>query len=324
MTTIWEDDLASAAWSPSRRLSAAPDAVAALVVALHSEPHLAGRLVELRLAPRPEHTRALYLTGRDAATGLAVFVKMNVSPWELHWMRALGAQVSDLVPQVLASGAQLGGYAVAWLVLERVPYQLLDDEWGDRRFDLLAEAAVSFQVAAQGIDRRFTGMEGFHSTKGWIEQGLRAGCPGPIARVLERLHRDWDWVARTCSLEVCFGDLTPVNALSRTPPPGGESALLIDPIPRVAPWAWDGAYCQSIAANSDVRMIHRIAERRRRRGLHTPADADLDRLAALMLAWLGALWWGIVPSRRDDGPWRDQIQRYVEAAVVLDLGEHAG
>ena len=59
--------------------------------------------------------------------------------------------------------------------------------------------------------------------------------------MLARVGADWGWLVSVCGLEVCFGDLTPVNALCRDDPPGGESALLIDPIARIAPWAWDGA-----------------------------------------------------------------------------------
>ncbi len=42
-------------------------------------------------------------------------------------------------------------------------------------------------------------------------------------------------------------------------------------------------------------MIHRMARLRRERGLHAPRDDDLERVSALLLAWLGALWWGIAP-----------------------------
>jgi hypothetical protein len=36
-------------------------------------------------------------------------------------------------------------------------------------------------------------------------------------------------------------------------------------------------------------MIQRMARLRRERGLHCPGDGDLDRVAALLLARLGAL-----------------------------------
>ena len=64
-------------------------------------------------------------------------------------------------------------------------------------------------------------------------------------------------------------------------------------------------------------MVQRMAEFRRQRGLHTPEGADLDRRAVIMLAWLSALWWGIAPWRHNDTPWREQIERYVEASALL-------
>ncbi len=296
-----------------------PAEVAALIAALATDPRTAGRLVDLHPTQPAAHTHRLFLGGIWSAGDLPVLVKLDASPWELHWMLALGEQAPELVPWVLAGGERLGSRPLRWLVLERVPHLLSaawGSAWGDRRFDLLAEAAVRFQVAAQGVDRCYVGMESFDATRRWLELGLREGCPGPLAGVLARLEGDWAWVSAVCGLEVCFGDLHTGNALSRTAPPEGERVLLVDPIPRVAPWAWDGAYCQALCSTADVRMVQRMAALRRERGLHAPNGSELERLAAIMLAWLGALWWGIAPWRRADAAWCRQIRRYVEQAAV--------
>lgn len=60
-----------------------------------------------------------------------------------------------------------------------------------------------------------------------------------------------------------------------------------------------------------------MARLRRERGLHVPSDTDLDRASAMLLAWLGALWWGIAPWRREHLAWRTQIGRYIERAASL-------
>ena len=293
--------------------------VTALIAALVADPRTAGRLVDLQPTQPAPHAHRLFLGGIWSDGELPVLVKLGASPWELHWMLALGEQAPELVPRVLAGGEHLGERPLRWLVLEHVPHLLSaawGAAWGDHRFDLLAEVAVRFQAAAQQIDRRFVGMEDRYATRRWLELGVREGCPGPLTGVLDRLESDWEWVQGVCGLEVCFGDLHTGNALCRTPPPAGERLLLIDPIPRVAPWAWDAAYCQALCSTADVRMVQRMAELRRRHGLHAPVGAELERLAALMLAWLGALWWGIAPWRRDDGAWREQIRRYVAAAAA--------
>lgn len=318
MTNIWDDDYAPAPWAQrDRRLSTRGEAMAELISALAADPRTAGRLTEVRREPSFDQAASMFLSATWADTRMPVVVKLNVTPWEMHWMLSLGERAPDLVPEILAGGEMLGRHAVRWLVLERLPHTLLSRQWGDRRYDLLAGAAVRFQEAARSLDHRFVSVVCQHFTADTITQGQREGCPGPVEKVLARLEADWNWLVSVCGLEVCFGDLTPVNALCRAAPPGGDSALLIDPIPRIAPWPWDGAYCQAIAADSDVRMIHRMARLRRDRGLHSPGDGDLDRASALLLAWLGALWWGIAPWRREHPPWRAQIERSMEAAAAL-------
>lgn len=283
--------------------------MAELIATLAVDPRTAGRLAEVQREPGFDQAASTFFSAVWADTGMPAIVKLNVSPGELHWMRSLGEHAAHLVPRVLAGGETLGRHDVRWLVLERLPYRL-SSAWGDRCYDLLAEAAVRFQEAARALDHRFVYVVCLHFTAEAMRRGQREGCPGPVDTVLARLEADWAWLVSVCGLEVCFGDLTPGNALCRDAPPGGEEALLIDPIPRIAPWAWDGAYCQAISADSDVQMIARMAQLRRERGFHTPVDAELSRASALLLAWLGAMWWGIAPWRRDHHAWRTQIQRY--------------
>ncbi len=317
MTDIWDNDYEPAPWAQrDRRLSTRSEAVAELIANLAVDPRAAGRLTEVRREPSFDQAASMFLSATWADTGLPAVVKLNVSPSEMHWMLSLGGRVPDLVPRVLAGGERIGRHDVRWLALEWVPHRL-SHAWGDRLFDLLAEAAVRFQEAARSLDHRFVGVVCPHYTADTIRHGQREGCPGPVDKVLARLDADWRWLLSVCGLEVCFGDLTTANALCRDAPPGGERALLIDPIPRIAPWAWDGAYCQVICTDSDVRTIHRMARLRRERGLHSPGDDDLDRVSAILLAWLGALWWGIAPWRRENPAWHAQIRRYIEAAASL-------
>jgi hypothetical protein len=317
MTDIWDGDYGPVPWGQrGRRLSTRREAVAEVVASLAADPRTAGRLTEVRREPAFDQAASTFYSAVWADSGMPAIVKLNVSPQELHWMRSLGEQTTNLVPRVLAGGEALGRHDVRWLVLERLPHRL-SDAWGDRLYDLLAEATVRFQAAARALDQRFVYVECAHSTAEWLRHGQREGCPGPVGTVLARLTADWAWLISVCGLEVCFGDLTTGNALCREDPPGGERAILIDPIPRVAPWAWDGAYCQAIAAESDVQLIARMARLRRARGLHTPDDADLRRASALLLAWLGAMWWGIAPWRRAYPDWAAQIQRYIESAAEI-------
>lgn len=235
MTDIWDHEYEPAPWAQAAgRLSTRSEAIEELIAALAVNPRAAGRFAEVRWETSIDQAATTFLAATWAPTGMPAIVKRNVTPWELHWMRSFGERAPNLVPRVLASGETLGRHAVRWLALERLP-RTLTSAWGDRRYDLLAAAAVRFQEAARSLDHRFLGVVCAHSTAETIRYGQSEGCPGPVDQVLARLHADWDWLVSVCELEVCFGDLTPVNALCRDDPLGGDDALLIDPIPRIAP-----------------------------------------------------------------------------------------
>ncbi len=320
MIKIWEEEYSPPLWDRAyrrnRRLSKRAEVINALITAFRSDQQISGHLTGLRHEPSPEYTSHQFLYATWDSTGIPVVVKLNADPWELYWMAATDKHSPGLVPRVLASGEHIGSYAVRWLAMERIPH-MLSHEWGDRMYDVLARAAVRFQAAARALDRRYVGQVCFHSTMASIERGLREGCPGPVQMMLDRLNDDWVWVNEQCGLEVCFGDLTMGNAFSYDPPPGGEHILLIDPLPRIAPWAWDAAYCQTLDANSDVRMIHSMAEARRAQGMSVPEPPVLDRLATILLAWLGAHRWWSVAFRQENPEWRAQIEEYIENAASL-------
>ena len=265
--------------------------------------------------PEFDQAASTFFSATWADTGMPALMKLNVSPGSCTGCGCSGRTLRTWCRASWPVGRRSGATTCAgWL--ERLPYRL-SGAWGDRLYDLLAEAAVRFQAAARALDHRFVWVVCLHFTAESLRHGQREGCPGPVDRVLARLEADWAWLASVCGLAVCFGDLTTGNALCRDAAPGGEHAFLIDPVPRIAPWAWDGAYCQAIAAESDVRMIARMARFRRERGLHTPGDADLQRASTLLLAWLGAMWWGIAPWRREYPDWVAQTRRDIEAAAAL-------
>ncbi len=318
MINIWEEGFSPPLWDrpyiQNRRLITEPEVVAALVTAFNSDQQTSGRLTNLRFEPPPEQMAHLFLFATWAPAGTPVVVKLNAAPWELYWMMAIDRHSPGLVPRVFASGEHIGLYAVRWLVLERIPHPL-SHAWDERLYDLLARAAVRFQTAARVLDQRYVSLVSYQATFDSINRGLRAGCPGPVQGVLDRFNEDWTWVSEQCGYEVCFGDLTMGNALSNNLPPDDESIFLIDPLPRIAPWAWDAAYCQTLDANSDVRMIHHMAEARRAQGLPVSEPPVLDRLATILLAWLSAHRWWSVPFRQEDPEWRTQIEQYIEYAA---------
>ena len=158
MTIIWDDDYEPAPWSQrDRRLSKRSETIAELISSLAVDPRAAGRLIGVRREPAFDQTSSTFLSATWAETGMPAVIKLNVTPWEVYWMRSLGDRAPDLVPRILASGEELGRHDVRWLALERVPHRL-SPAWGDRLYDLLAGAAVRFQEAARSIDHRFIGL----------------------------------------------------------------------------------------------------------------------------------------------------------------------
>src|SRR3954466_14575891 len=121
--------------------------------------HCSGRLGPI------EWFRASWQRG-GAATGfstwaldnrqrIGVIVKFPVGPCELRWTTALGATNFDHwhhpdslacpTPRVIASGHQLGGYDLAWLITER-----------------LQGPAISSNLSAQTITDLLTAVADFH------------------------------------------------------------------------------------------------------------------------------------------------------------------
>lgn len=103
-----------------------------------------------------------------AATGRAIWtradgeeipaiVKLPVGPVEHRWTTTLGNVADDAwfeadrlsTPRVLAAGEVLGGYDLAWLVIERLDGTPLTTSWSKRALKDLIEATASVQARAQ-------------------------------------------------------------------------------------------------------------------------------------------------------------------------------
>lgn len=314
---LWEYESSSPSWDRPyqrrRRLSSQAEVIAALVAAFTADSRMASHLVGLHHEPSPEYTAHQFLFATWVPENIPVMIKLGAEPMESYWMSAIDRQAPGLVPRILAGGDDIGAYSVPWLVMEQIP-QALSHDWGERMYDLLADAAARFQTAACAIDARYVSQVSFPATLASLQRALSEDCPGPLQRLVDHLDADWLWVNGICGQAVCFGDLTMGNARVR-PSPGGDAVVLIDPLPRIAPWAWDAAYCQTLDANDDVRMVQRMAEIRSAQGLTVPEPESLDHLAVILLAWLAAHRWWNTAFRREDPAWVRQIERYIVAGA---------
>src|SRR6185436_13238004 len=198
-----------------------------------------------------EWFRSTWQSG-GAATGRTedVVVKLPVGPAEYLWTRGMegmdapeGAHCElarGCTPRVFAAGLELGGYDLAWLVVERLPGTPLSHHLGPRDLnDLLASVAEWYQRAAslRAIDRE-------PHRRDWAQTLARARNALRDAEIPD--HHRWveavkhtqkalphlveRWEARPINTW-CHGDLHPGNAMRRAPEPGDADpgkVVLID------------------------------------------------------------------------------------------------
>ncbi len=93
-----------------------------------------------------------------AATGFAtwedehgecseVVVKLPVVERELRWTRCM-QDANGVAPKLFASGEQINGYDLAWMVIERFPVGPLGKHWDVSNIDRIANAAARFTKQA--------------------------------------------------------------------------------------------------------------------------------------------------------------------------------
>ncbi|MFP4144109.1 MAG: phosphotransferase family protein [Phycisphaeraceae bacterium] len=208
-----------------------------------------------------------------------VVVKLPVPPCERRWIEAL-QEAEDVVPHLYAHGEAIGGYDLAWLVMEKLPHGPLGPAWGGREFDLLAEAAGRFYKATSphlpkgdplvrdweklcAQARTAVRDRGMAEPQRWNKALKKA------SRKLKKWLKVWndrpleDW---------CHGDLHLANALTRTPAPEGPAVLIDFAHTRVGHWIEDAVYFEHLFWARRDRLEGRklckmIAQERKRQGL---------------------------------------------------------
>lgn len=231
----------------------------------------------------------------DDGVAQPVVVKMPVPPCERHWMVTLSS--TDVCPIVYAHGEAVGGYDLAWIVMERLPHGPLGGAWGAAAFDLLIDAVGRFYEAAESHPR-----QGEPVHKDWnaildkAREAVRANALPDEQRwgkALKRAHRklkEWIkvWGDRPTD-HWCHGDLHLGNAMTRDAPPQGPAMLFDFAHTRVGHWAEDAVYFEHLYwARRDKldgrKLCKAIAHERKRRGLEM--DKDWARFAEVKRALL--------------------------------------
>lgn len=186
-----------------------------------------------------------------------VLVKLPVGPVEYRWTSRLG-KVDDAswaegaglpVPRVVACGTEVGGYDLAWVVVERLsgsPLGRNGSHLVEQDVRDMLEAVVEFQsraVAAHPVDAKAARSVKEPDWEALIERGREGARDHVIAnaprwsealrqvgRALPGLLKTWH--ARPINAW-CHGDVHPGNAMRRTKEsgsptlPGGENGFAI-------------------------------------------------------------------------------------------------
>jgi hypothetical protein len=247
-----------------------------------------------------------------AATGISTFdtgdggqagvvVKLPVVPRELTWTRRLqpddSSDATGVVPRLFASGETLGGYDLAWVIIECLPYGPLGAHWHDDHVSRIAEAAARLYQRARSfpIDRppRHEDWDALLREAGEAvrlndlpNRSRWTAAVRALRHQVQRLGAEWE---QRGEIEWLHGDLHLANAMSRTSLEAGP-VCLID-LAEVHPghWVEEAVYLErQLWARPErlkaTRPVRAIAQARRAAGL--PVADNYPRLAMLRRALL--------------------------------------
>ncbi len=245
-----------------------------------------------------------FATWSEGGVETPVMVKLPVGSREHRWTTAMAELYagggSGPTPRVFAAGAELNGYDLAWLVVERLPGQPLSTALtGEAVHDLL-DAAARFHAAAlrASPDRRpvdeptlahdWDGLlaksREMVKDSGLVEAGHWKEAVKKVQRALPVLKAKW--AARHINTW-CHGDLHPANVLRRAS--GSADALhncvLIDlAMVHSGHWVEDAVYLERLYWGRSellhgIKPVSHLAKIRREMGIAT--DDNYAELAAV-------------------------------------------
>ncbi|MFG0330417.1 MAG: phosphotransferase [Phycisphaerales bacterium] len=257
---------------------------------------------------RADWQRGGALTGRsrfhleEKAEPIDVIVKVPVGPGEYLWNHRLQPNESDpngITAMLFASGLELSGYDLAWIVIERFPEGPLFGLKRDDAIELMADAAARFYRRASDypVDRRPRREDWDALTDRARENTATNRLPDrqrwrkavkATQKQLKSLLSEWSDRAEVMWIH---GDLHPANCMSRSNRPE-DPAMLIDLAEvRAGHWIEDAIYLERMywprrdyLKNHPV--VRLIADRRKALGLEV--EDGVSRLADIRRTLLAA------------------------------------
>ena len=258
-----------------------------------------------------------------------VMVKLPVVPRELLWVSRLQDdpdQRGPVVPRLYASGEMLGGYDLAWMVIERIPHGPLGAHWHDDHTTRIAEAAARFYAGAARfpVDQA-PRQELWEEMVDDARESLRVnevprssqwraaikklrGRLGPIVA---------EWEARDTH-QWLHGDLHLANVMSRDSMESGPVCLIDFGEVRPGHWVEDAIYLERQLWARPHRLKARKPAREiaaARRALGLTVEEDYPRLAMIRRALMAATAPKFLKSEGDPRH-LDACQDWIERALA--------
>ncbi len=242
-----------------------------------------------------------------AATGFAtwkgdneqieVVIKLPVNQRELLWTRKM-QEPNGVVPLLLASGEELNGYDLTWMIIERFPVGPLGKHWESHNIDRIAEAAARFTSTASEFPVDQEGRrEDWDALLKCAKNSVRENHIENESKwkkshslLTKKLHYLMDiWRARRID-QWLHGDLHFANAMCRDDSPDAKVALIDLAEVHAGHWIEDAVYLERQLWGHKTRLkatkpVPAMAAARRALGMRVDDDYSiLVDVRRLMLA----------------------------------------
>jgi hypothetical protein len=235
----------------------------------------------------------------EDGTRVPVIVKLPVVQREYTWTVRLQETSDDnpVVPRLFASGDYIGGYDLAWIVIERFEHGPLGLHWHDDHIPRIAEAIARFHAATHPFEiNQGPVIEDWHDL---IEEAHASVKINPIEEpkrwlaAIKQLRKRLDglileWRDRPVN-QWLHGDAHLANAMSRDGLDQGSVSLIDLAEVHAGHWIEDAVYFERQLWAKPERMknhkpVKAIANARAKLGL--PVDENYQRLAMIRRALL--------------------------------------
>lgn len=240
----------------------------------------------------------------DDGAEIPVIVKLPVVQREYTWtVRLQRPDSSDslekglVVPRLLASGDFIGGYDLAWIIIERFPHGPLGLHWHENHIPRIADAIARFHKATEPFPiNQGPVVEDWHDLLEEAHANVKINHveePKRWNEAMKRFRRRVDdfileWRSRPVNTWL-HGDAHLANAMSRQGMDEGDVSLIDLAEVHAGHWVEDAVYFErQLWARPDLmkpyKPVKEVAAARKRLGL--PVEESYARLAMVRRALL--------------------------------------